>query len=878
MSASPLSLLTPLDDDSTNGHRDWPSLSTPESDTDESMNIIDPFNDTNPTLSSEASESVFIAKWALTLTSADLDELKEKCASTYTVEDGHWILKSGYLSFKGHQMSPRQWIWLVHHRTAEHLNRRHLKKLCGVTNCVHPEHYFLGVLCPTCVIAKEAGRERCMPCTTASKRLYKLTQSGFFTILLSNAQKSARTRAAQGRTAAGECTLTVEDLEDMWKQQNGRCDWSNVTMQFDGKAAWLVSLERPDPTSGYHKHTAVLVAHEMNGMITWTRDKLDSIRKLQQAAVDLDDLEKQIEVAKVVPQSVATRGRARRVIQVNGVSVYECTACDKFKEKSAFHTRTDKSHGIVTFCKVCTKASETQRHDSLRGFVMTLVSTARSNSKARSLQKRKLGDTAGEIATITMEDIFNMIKNQKGRCAYSGIPLVFKRNQAWVCSVERKDNNKTYTRENVCLVCWEFNTVKQWSKQKVDFMLMCMEERHLSASAPITVLPARTSANFTDNDGGSNSDNNDGDIDAIDNTDNSEIHDDENTDDSDNRVDRDNGDDCTDTTTEDEPKQPKQKKQKTNKVVIQAIEEAVVAQVEARAYLTDLSIAPAAASVLVLRPSMFDRRAGSASFAVLSASASSSSAVLWTKAEGFCLPGSEESQWCCGCHRNIVHPQSQARCLGCGTWAPGHLPVDTHAVVAQGDRSNEQLLSDSLRTGECNAISMEHGRTGWQCRLIHIAPTKPRGAGSCGKPHAVVGAQCSATNRGDRMWAAHRKQHVVGRNKFDTPCPLSWRRRYYLGQSEDVVQSSWLALTGSQRRSATATSRTHLRTLSDMATSDSDKNKSLLARGGVEIFDAPESAYEAERERRCSNRQSGLPKHFTNPAASAAGFVTAQLV
>ena len=41
----------------------------------------------------------------------------------------------------------------------------------------------------------------------------------------------------------------------------------------------------------------------------------------------------------------------------------------------------------------------------------------------------------------------------------------------WTCSVERLDNAIGYTRSNICLIVFELNTARQWSREKLAYML-----------------------------------------------------------------------------------------------------------------------------------------------------------------------------------------------------------------------------------------------------------------------------------------------------------------------------------------------------------------------------------------------------------------------
>jgi len=61
--------------------------------------------------------------------------------------------------------------------------------------------------------------------------------------------------------------------------------------------------------------------------------------------------------------------------------------------------------------------------------------------------------------TLTFEDLLEMVEQQNGRCAYSGVPMeMLLPNSHWRMSLERLNNSEGYSRENCVLIACEFNT------------------------------------------------------------------------------------------------------------------------------------------------------------------------------------------------------------------------------------------------------------------------------------------------------------------------------------------------------------------------------------------------------------------------------------
>lgn len=83
--------------------------------------------------------------------------------------------------------------------------------------------------------------------------------------------------------------------------------------------------------------------------------------------------------------------------------------------------------------------------------LIKLISGARNHIKIRNHR------VEGDKFTITLIDIVKIFISQTGRCKVSGIPLHFDINKSWLTSIERNDTKKGYTKENVSLICKEFN-------------------------------------------------------------------------------------------------------------------------------------------------------------------------------------------------------------------------------------------------------------------------------------------------------------------------------------------------------------------------------------------------------------------------------------
>lgn len=63
------------------------------------------------------------------------------------------------------------------------------------------------------------------------------------------------------------------------------------------------------------------------------------------------------------------------------------------------------------------------------------------------------------VCTLTLTDLINLLIEQRGCCAYSGIPFNHTQTGSWRMSLERRDTKKGYTLGNVCLIVREMNSM-----------------------------------------------------------------------------------------------------------------------------------------------------------------------------------------------------------------------------------------------------------------------------------------------------------------------------------------------------------------------------------------------------------------------------------
>ncbi|CAE7607189.1 unnamed protein product [Symbiodinium sp. CCMP2456] len=131
----------------------------------------------------------------------------------------------------------------------------------------------------------------------------------------------------------------------------------------------------------------------------------------------------------------------RSIRRPNQLGQVPCQGCGRYLEPAAFRKARLR-------CKSCERSDHLNYNATLRGTLMRLA----FSSKARSVIKNI-------SHCLDLDDLLDMLLEQEGRCAYSGVALELMRPCThWRMSLERRDNSEGYVRDNCVFVAGEFNS------------------------------------------------------------------------------------------------------------------------------------------------------------------------------------------------------------------------------------------------------------------------------------------------------------------------------------------------------------------------------------------------------------------------------------
>jgi hypothetical protein len=277
---------------------------------------------------------------------------------------------------------------------------------------------------------------------------YNYTLDGAFKGLLHNCNISAKRRRERGRDEAGVVTITYDDVKSLWDLQEGECQHSGIPMNYD-KNEWRVSIDRLDNSKGYTKENIVLCCIEFNSRKMWTQEKIDEMLSI----LDKDITENFVDFSEVA----VVKKKYGKVIYdvINGIKHRLCTYCNDMKPDSEFGTQ-------LNACRKCLIDIRSKTNPRNR-----LYKLLHSTKVATQLRENRANDKMDTTHDIDLDFLIQLYNDQKGLCAYSVLPLqlIRPKDGNWAASVERKDPLKGYTKDNVCLVCVEFNVCDNTAKQ-----------------------------------------------------------------------------------------------------------------------------------------------------------------------------------------------------------------------------------------------------------------------------------------------------------------------------------------------------------------------------------------------------------------------------
>lgn len=113
-------------------------------------------------------------------------------------------------------------------------------------------------------VKRHCKQSECKKCN--DKHRYE-TCTSFFNTLLQSCRSTAKNRASKGRTEAGICTVTKQDMIELYELQEGKCALSGKVMDHIANSPHKMSIDRIDNNLGYIRSNLRIVTWQVNQAI-----------------------------------------------------------------------------------------------------------------------------------------------------------------------------------------------------------------------------------------------------------------------------------------------------------------------------------------------------------------------------------------------------------------------------------------------------------------------------------------------------------------------------------------------------------------------------------------------------------------------------------
>ena len=154
----------------------------------------------------------------------------------------------------------------------------------------------------------------------------------------------------------------------------------------------------------------------------------------------------------------------------------ECHECKKILDIEKFRLirYSNDKYCSINICNICEKIKSHEYGNTFKGFIIQLL----GNAKLAARRRKSIGRKDAGIFSLTYDQIVHLYNQQNGLCYYSNIKMNMQPCSNWKCSIERLDDNKGYTIDNIALVCLEFNNKLKWTKDKMQDLIIKIMKQH----------------------------------------------------------------------------------------------------------------------------------------------------------------------------------------------------------------------------------------------------------------------------------------------------------------------------------------------------------------------------------------------------------------
>lgn len=163
----------------------------------------------------------------------------------------------------------------------------------------------------------------------------------------------------------------------------------------------------------------------------------------------------------------------------------KCSKCGIEKDISEFPQKKRESQKYLSSYNVYCRQCNTERAREWRKNNPNYKTSGKVNSIPKedrilmSAIRARINQAKQRIKKYSLDDVilndmelYNLYKDQKGKCALTGVEMTVEKNSPLCLSLDKKEPNQSYTLENIQWVCWAANRAKG-DLSMIDFIGMC---------------------------------------------------------------------------------------------------------------------------------------------------------------------------------------------------------------------------------------------------------------------------------------------------------------------------------------------------------------------------------------------------------------------
>ena len=278
-----------------------------------------------------------------------------------------------------------------------------------------------------------------------------VTSDDFIKMLFRSAKRRSESRNEKARDLKGSFEITFEYISELISKKPYMELLPTLEIFCQSKHDWQMSLDRIDDECDYTLDNTRVVPLELNNRTKWTAEKFQTVTLLANSPPLSGEKLEAIITKEAEEREWSYIGPVQHDKETESTRCRYCGVWELFEEFKEIERGQ---------CKKCKR----KYSENFLYFLPSKFRRLLYSCKARC----KIRENDRALFDLTYDHLVDIYKKQGGLCYYSGIPFQFGKSTKtwWIPSIERLNPVKGYTKDNIVLICFEFNTTDNTNRRK----------------------------------------------------------------------------------------------------------------------------------------------------------------------------------------------------------------------------------------------------------------------------------------------------------------------------------------------------------------------------------------------------------------------------